>query len=153
MNFLTDAYEFLKSPAGGMVWAALFVLSELIGANPWMKSSTVGGFLGGALKTLYRLVTGKTAPDVQPATQVAGQIVGIATVAPLGIFGTISVAVQTIKQAMDLAAKITNAVKQYNLDQWMNDLEQTTTKLENAKTAEEKMNAARELARLTRRLS
>lgn len=152
MQWLADAWSYLSSPNASFVWAGLFVLSELIGANPWMKSSTVGGFLGGALRTIYRMATGKQAPESQEATKIAGQIVGIATIGPLGIFGTISVAVQAIKQAMDLFNRIATAVKTANLEKWMNDLEQTTTKLEAATTPEEKMNAAKELARLTKRL-
>jgi hypothetical protein len=140
-----------------MLWGGLFFASELIGVFA-PKSSSVAQAIGGGVRKLYQMITGKAPPPQSEATAVAGQAAGILgavrtmAVPGIGIFGTIKLALTVLNQGIDLVNRVVKAIEKQKLDVWMDNLDKTTTKLENATTPEEKMNAAKELARLTRGL-
>lgn len=149
--------EFLKGDlASTIVWPLLFLASEVIGGSGLFKSASLTGFLKNGLKAVYSAVTRQAVPDMSGAGSViqsAKGILGLTTIAPLGFFGTISTAIQTINQAIALVNRISAAIEKQKLDIWMGDLEKTTAELERATTPEEKLRAAKNLANLTRRLS
>jgi hypothetical protein len=154
---MQSVIDFLSGDlAATVVWPLLFLASEVIGGSGKFKSSTVLGFLKNGIKVLYTAITKKNAPDMSGAGDViqsAKGILGLATIAPLGFFGTISVVIQTINQGIALVNRISQAIEKQKLGEWMGDLEKTTGELEKATTPEEKLRAAKNLANLTRRLN
>lgn len=60
--------------------------------------------------------------------------------------------IELIRKIIDLGEKLGRVVKDGAVSAWVNDLHSTIDSLEKAKTLEEKVNAARRLSDLTRRI-
>lgn len=65
---------------------------------------------------------------------------------------TILAIVEFLNKIMDLGGKLAKVATDGAISAWVNDLHSSIDQLEKAKTLEEKVNAARRLSDLTRRL-
>jgi len=70
----------------------------------------------------------------------------------MATFQGILTIIRLIPQLIALIGKFSEYVKKSKLEAWLSDLDQTIDHLEKAKTSQEKIDAAKRLADLTRRL-
>lgn len=140
--------EFITGPKfAALCSSLLFVISEIVGSSSRFKS---GGVIEAIARTIGEMFK-------KPAIQGAGMAVAAvplvaAGVGPLGVLGTIQLAFQTFNRLYDLGSKMIELKQKYDLNKWLDELEQTIDGLEKAQTPEEKLNAAKSLSRLVRNL-
>lgn len=68
------------------------------------------------------------------------------------MLGNVLAALGLIPKLIDLLNRLGRLIKEKELEAWLNDLEQTTTKLEKAETSEDKTAAVRDLVNLINRM-